>query len=492
MASEEEMSGAQAPEDADALQADGQEKGGKTRRRQICVVLIVCAVVVALIAGYAVGVNQLDDRFLPNTSINGLDVSGLTPQEAQAKLEEETASYLCTVGVGSYAGAFRGQDVGLDRDEARMVQDAFAQVNVYTWPLRVFSPLRLEVDPGITYNQEVLADVVRRSVDDFNATTLPTADAYIVLDKDTGLYELEGSTQGTAVDKEAVVQAMAADVSEFHTSCAPDPSVALHDATVDDLPAYAYAVVRANTVRTSDVPILVNGEQVDVATSEQTASWVSIDDTPAVAVDTDAIESWANNAVVYSVYHRDDWSNYYLDVDEFVSQLADRLSLGVVDGFEAPTYDELRTEGSSRELAYQRGGWNEELGRYIDVDLEAQFVRLFDETGNVIWESACVSGDLYESRSTVTGVFEIYSKQMGTTLVGLDYNNDGKPDYESYVNYWMPFYGGYGLHDATWRSSFGGDYFYYDGSHGCINLPYNKAEELYNITFVGEKVNVHW
>jgi lipoprotein-anchoring transpeptidase ErfK/SrfK len=114
------------------------------------------------------------------------------------------------------------------------------------------------------------------------------------------------------------------------------------------------------------------------------------------------------------------------------------------------------------------------------VDLEAQFVRLFDETGNVIWESACVSGDLYESRSTVTGVFEIYSKQLGVTLVGLDYNNDGQPDYESYVNFWMPFYGGYGLHDATWREYFGGDIYIDYGSHGCLNLPLDVAMQIYN------------
>lgn len=58
---------------------------------------------------------------------------------------------------------------------------------------------------------------------------------------------------------------------------------------------------------------------------------------------------------------------------------------------------------------------------------------------------------------------------------------DGRYEYESHVDYWMPFNGGIGLHDATWRKTFGGDIYVKNGSHGCINLPYEAAEELYGI-----------
>ena len=33
----------------------------------------------------------------------------------------------------------------------------------------------------------------------------------------------------------------------------------------------------------------------------------------------------------------------------------------------------------------------------------------------------------------------------------------------------MPFDGGIGFHDASWRDEFGGDIYLTDGSHGCIN-----------------------
>ena len=52
----------------------------------------------------------------------------------------------------------------------------------------------------------------------------------------------------------------------------------------------------------------------------------------------------------------------------------------------------------------------------------------------------------------------------------------------------MPFYGGYGLHDATWRGAFGGSIYLYGGSHGCVNLPPKAAATLYNNVTVGTKV----
>ena len=58
---------------------------------------------------------------------------------------------------------------------------------------------------------------------------------------------------------------------------------------------------------------------------------------------------------------------------------------------------------------------------------------------------------------------------------------NGEYEYETPVQYWMPFNGGVGFHDASWQASFGGDVYTYNGSHGCINLPPDKAAELYEI-----------
>ncbi len=81
---------------------------------------------------------------------------------------------------------------------------------------------------------------------------------------------------------------------------------------------------------------------------------------------------------------------------------------------------------------------------------------------------------------TPKGYYTMYSRAMDTVLYG--------DDYASPVDYWMGFKGGYGIHDASWRSSYGGNIYTYNGSHGCVNTPYNAVKTIYNNTAYGTPV----
>ena len=95
------------------------------------------------------------------------------------------------------------------------------------------------------------------------------------------------------------------------------------------------------------------------------------------------------------------------------------------------------------------------------------------------------SGGRLEAPAGLLKMHNVYVRGMLKTTP------DGEPDYESYVNFWMPFLDyDFGLHDATWRWDFGGDIRFYDGSHGCVNLPYDAAAELFDIVEVGDPVVV--
>ena len=121
---------------------------------------------------------------------------------------------------------------------------------------------------------------------------------------------------------------------------------------------------------------------------------------------------------------------------------------------------------------------------YIDVNIENQHVILFENARKVM-ESDCVSGLPTAERRTHKGVFKIDYKQRNRILRGSQRLS------ASFVNYWMPFDGGIGLHDATWRGSFGGNIYKYSGSHGCVNLPLSFAKKLYARVYAGETVWVH-
>ncbi|MBQ6588965.1 MAG: L,D-transpeptidase [Butyrivibrio sp.] len=119
---------------------------------------------------------------------------------------------------------------------------------------------------------------------------------------------------------------------------------------------------------------------------------------------------------------------------------------------------------------------------YVDVDLDNQTMNYYVDGVSVL-SSPIVSGNIKNGNGTPRGVFFIDSKVPGKYLVG--------PTWNVWVNRWMRFTGAVGLHDASWRSEFGGDIYTYNGSHGCVNLPSDVANTLYDMVSVGTMVVVH-
>jgi len=104
------------------------------------------------------------------------------------------------------------------------------------------------------------------------------------------------------------------------------------------------------------------------------------------------------------------------------------------------------------------------------MNLTAQHL-FYYKNGKLLIESDFVSGNEAKGWSTPAGSYELTYKQRNAVLKGKNYNTP--------VTYWMPFNGNIGMHDAGWRNSFGGDIYMRSGSHGCINLPRDKAEIIY-------------
>ena len=126
----------------------------------------------------------------------------------------------------------------------------------------------------------------------------------------------------------------------------------------------------------------------------------------------------------------------------------------------------------------------------VEIDLTNQMLYAFDgET--LVLQSPCVTGTKGH-RDTSVGDWKVLSKETDRYLRGT--NADGSK-YKSWVSYWMPFHGGQGMHDSSWRgtshANYGGNIYTYDGSHGCVNLPFDMAQALFNFVHVGTPVHVH-
>lgn len=125
--------------------------------------------------------------------------------------------------------------------------------------------------------------------------------------------------------------------------------------------------------------------------------------------------------------------------------------------------------------------------KVVIVDISDQNAKLYDGN-NIIVDTPVVSGK--QSTPSDIGLFDIDWMGTNCTLEG--------PGYSSFVDFWIPYNGGEGLHDAEfhtdydsngnvirshgWRnySDFGGDTYKNNGSHGCINLPHDAAKTIYD------------
>jgi hypothetical protein len=114
--------------------------------------------------------------------------------------------------------------------------------------------------------------------------------------------------------------------------------------------------------------------------------------------------------------------------------------------------------------------------RWIDVDLSRQLLTAYERHSPV--RTMLVSTGL-PSTPTPTGQFRIWVKFRYDDMEGPGY-------YLEDVPFVMYFHKGYGLHGATWHTNFG-----HPMSHGCVNLPVEEAEWLFNWADVGTLVNVH-
>ena len=127
---------------------------------------------------------------------------------------------------------------------------------------------------------------------------------------------------------------------------------------------------------------------------------------------------------------------------------------------------------------------------YAEVDLTAQHM-YFIQNGQIAMQCDIVTGNPNKGNATPQGMYSLYYKQQNQVLRGKKLE-DGTYEYESPVDYWMPFNGGIGFHDASWQSAFGGARYQTYGSHGCVNMPPASAGELYNLIQAGTPVICHY
>lgn len=112
------------------------------------------------------------------------------------------------------------------------------------------------------------------------------------------------------------------------------------------------------------------------------------------------------------------------------------------------------------------------------------------EGAKEVYDAAVTTGaSAYPEDATLTGTWHIQGKQTNRYLTG----SDSRGSWNEHVNYWIPYDGDYGFHDAPWQTFTFGDLNKYktNGSHGCVRAATNTLKWLYDWAPVGTSVTIN-
>lgn len=448
---------------------------------------LMIAGTVAALAVWLVPVSAIasakDDvnRLVPGTVINGIPVSGMTPQDAKSYMEGFfNGNY--TLKLQDKNGnkeTIRDTDIGLKMQVTGDIGAVLTDQNARGRENGPGIDNKYQVDAKMVYDEGRLDAILSELSCVKNGT--PTTDAYISAYEEGKDFSIIPEVQGTEIDmdrlKETVRNALdnrTSLVSLADTGCYKQVSVKSDNEELNRL--------CSNMNRFKDVTITYTfGDQKELLAGTEIAKWINGGTGTGMAIDEQKaaayIKSLADKYDTYGKPH------------VYKSTSGREVTINGNYGWQINQQEELAAlknminncSSQTREPAYSqtaasRNGYD--FGNtYVEIDMGEQKLYMYKD-GECIVNTPIVTGNVSKNYTTPEGLYTLYYKERNRILRGPKLA-DGSYSYESPVSYWMPFNGGIGLHDATWRGKFGGTIYKTNGSHGCINMPLNAAKTVY-------------
>ena len=446
----------------------------------------ISSVAVLLAAAYAGVGYYFHDHFYPGTVINETNFSLGTADTAEEKIKEDAEDYLLAIHDREDRVTYiSGKDIDYHYESDGSIQKVMDKQNSMLWPLYISKDHSHTVNVKLTYDESKLVKLVE-GMDCFKEENIEKPeDAYLKY-TDNG-YEIVPEKKGNQPLEEQIMLDVKAVIEERQAVLKLNDSDYMQPAVTSEDPKLQEKLQVTEKYKNMSITYEIEGSE-QVLEGQTILSWLTINDDLSVTVDPDMAASYAQQLA--SKY------NTYAATRSFVTTNGDTIKLGggdygwVIDkkGEAARIIEDIeKGESVTREPEYEQRAFVEgadDIGNtYIEIDYTNQHLWYYKD-GSILMDSDLVSGNLNNGNGSPDGVFKIISRQSPATLVGEDYESD--------VTYFMPFAYNVGLHDASWRSNFGGSIYKNSGSHGCINLPYDAADTIYKNVELGTPVVAYY
>lgn len=468
----------------------------KKKRALICILIGMIVLPGLFYLGLAI---YYRDSFYFGTWINGIYCTGKTPTQVQQELEAAYQIPALSILSRDENGretrdVLKPELLGLTCNFEPALEDYLSQQNPYRWIYRLFTG---EVNYSLIPQMEIPADALENW---FFDTAFRKAQKEGKQDR---LF-LELTDQGYVLREEkypiwnneevlnAVRQALCEGESEL---------------IVDTDAFYSYAPETEEMKEIRRLFEIVDGFQnLDLTyeikdirrkvSPQEAALWIAVDEGGEILLDENGEpvvnEQAVRDFVATLANTYDNWQNHRFLTRDGRELLLSKGNYGIRISQKAETeyllgrLEEADPEETVRVPVFLKDAtYNNQQGigdTYIEIDLTGQKLYVFRK-GELELETDVVTGCKNRGMSTPEMVCYVYNKTRDTVLRG--------ETYRAKVDYWVPVYKGIGIHDASWRSQFGEEIYIRNGSHGCINTPLDKMEELYQLTEIGMPVVIH-
>lgn len=423
------------------------------------------------------------NHFYFGSKINGVDVSGKKVEKVKQQMAAELQAYTLKIKErDNKIEEIKGAQIGLKYDTNGHLQELKDKQNAFKWILAFFNEEDLNMTLGVSYDEKLLkGQIDKLSCFDIKNIIKPRNPSLKYGDHN---YVVIPEVQGNQINKDLMYNHVSSSIIKQKNvidleamNCYVHPEYTSSSAKVtqtkDLLNKYAASKITYNF---SDHKEIIDGSIIN--------KWITIDEKFNITFDEKKAKDYID--VLCKNY------NTVGKLRSFVTSSGKTIQISGGDyGWSIDKVKEAKEviaaiksgKSIAKEPEYAQTAFshdNNDIGNtYVEIDMTKQHL-WFYKKGILIAQGDVVTGNMSSKHSTPIGIYRLKYKAKNTVLRGADY--------AAPVTFWMPFNGGVGMHDASWRDTFGGDIYKTNGSHGCINEPYNLAKAIFDNIDVGTPV----
>lgn len=423
----------------------------------------------------------------PGSAVNSVDVSWKTIKDADELMMSEVQNYTLNLKErGGKSEQIKANDIGLKYNSGEKLKGLKDSQKPYKWILEIFNSKDYKITTELSYDDELLKKRIDRlSCFDSSNIIEPKNPSFKY---ENGKYVIVDEVLGNKVDKKALYS------NVVNTILKKQNEINLDTAGCYVNPKYnskSQEIIAARDILNRYAASKITytfGKRKEILDGSTINKWLSVNNNFNVILDEGKLKDYvAALSDTYSTVGK---------TRKFVTSSGETINIDGGDyGWSIDTEKEaqdlivLVREGktTAKEPAYDKTALfndNNDIGNtYVEIDLTKQHLWFYKD-GSLIVQGDVVTGNVSSNHTTPEGVYRLKYRERDAVLKGADY--------ASPVDFWMPFNGGIGIHDASWRSEFGGNIYKTNGSHGCINCPYNVAKAVFNNIEAGTAVVCHW